>query len=68
MDNNKDLYAICELDQSVSKFFIDKSEGGIQERMIANTLTAREDRGVSKHKQEGTAIAVPLIIKIMEDI
>lgn len=49
-------------------FGIDKSEGGVQQRMIANTLTAREDRGVSKHKQEGTAVAIPLIIKIVEAI
>ena len=35
---------------------IDKSENGKQ-RTIANALTAREDRGVSKQRQTGTAIA-----------
>ena len=28
------------------------------ERKIANTLTAREDRGISRHNQEGTAIGI----------
>lgn len=28
------------------------------EREIANTITAREDRGVSKRRQEGTAIGI----------
>ena len=40
-------------------FGIDKSENG-QPRKQANTLTAREDRGVSKQKQTGTAIAIPI--------
>lgn len=35
---------------------IDKSNNG-EMRTIANTLTAREDRGVSKQRQTGTAIA-----------
>lgn len=42
------------------RFGIDKSIGGIVRRCIANTITAREDRGVSKHKQTGTAVAVCL--------
>lgn len=29
-----------------------------KERRIANTLTAREDRGISRHNQEGTAIGI----------
>jgi len=35
---------------------IDKSDNGKQ-RTIANTLTAREDRGISKQRQTGTAVA-----------
>jgi DNA (cytosine-5)-methyltransferase 1 len=42
------------------RFGIDKSIGGIVKRCIANTITAREDRGVSKHKQTGTAVAIPI--------
>lgn len=38
-------------------FFIDKNEHG-QPRRIANTITAREDRGVSVQNQTGTAIGV----------
>lgn len=51
-----------ELRTSYSDYFsgtvtgIDKSENGKQ-RTIANTLTAREDRGVSKQRQTGTAVA-----------
>lgn len=29
-----------------------------KERRIANTITAREDRGISAHNQEGTAIGI----------
>jgi hypothetical protein len=35
---------------------IDKSDNGKQ-RTIANALTAREDRGISKQRQTGTAVA-----------
>ena len=40
-------------------FGIDKSEQG-QPREYANTLTAREDRGVSNQRQTGTALAIIL--------
>lgn len=39
--------------------FIDKNQGGAV-REVANTLTAREDRGVSNLKQTGTAVMIPL--------
>ena len=46
-------------------FGIDKNANG-EEREIANTLTAREDRGVSNQKQTGTAVAysVPLDVSV----
>lgn len=40
-------------------FGIDKNVGG-QPRTVANTITAREDRGVSNQKQTGTAVAIPI--------
>ena len=40
-------------------FGIDKSEHG-QERTIANTITAREDRGVSVQNQTGTAVCIKI--------
>lgn len=36
---------------------IDKTVFGT-ERKIANTITAREDRGISAHNQEGTAVGI----------
>lgn len=44
----------------VNAFAIDKG-GAFSERTETNCLTAREDRGLSRHKQEGT-----LICKILE--
>lgn len=41
-------------------FGIDKSANGT-EIARANTLTAREDRGVSNYKSAGTAIAIPVL-------
>jgi DNA (cytosine-5)-methyltransferase 1 len=59
IDNN----GAWELRTSYSDYFrggavtgIDKSNNG-ETRTIANTLTAREDRGVSKQRQTGTAVA-----------
>lgn len=40
-------------------FALDKSTES-HVRTCANTLTAREDRGVSNQKQTGTAIAIPI--------
>lgn len=40
-------------------FAIDKNRSG-EERDVANTLTAREDRGVSEQKQTGTAVGIIL--------
>lgn len=40
-------------------FAIDKNISG-EERDIANTLTAREDRGVSEQKQTGTAVVLKI--------
>lgn len=40
-----------------TQFGMDKTIFGT-EREIANTLTAREDRGISIHNQEGTAVGV----------
>lgn len=41
----------------VRMFGIDYSDGG-KEREVANCLSARYDNGVSRHKQEGTAVGV----------
>ena len=40
-------------------FAIDKNRSG-EERDVANTLTAREDRGVSEQKQTGTAVVLKI--------
>lgn len=42
-------------DSSSDVFFIDKGIRA-EERDIANCITAREDRGLSRHSQEGTLI------------
>lgn len=46
---------------TIKSFGIDKNVGG-QPRTVANTITAREDRGVSNQKQTGTAVAIPIKI------
>ena len=53
--NNQDMACVCIL-----VFGLDKCKNG-KEKNIANTVTAREDRGVSNHNAEGTAIAIPVI-------
>lgn len=40
-----------------TQFAMDKTVFGT-ERRIANTITAREDRGISIHNQEGTAVGI----------
>lgn len=40
-------------------FAIDKNRSG-EERDVANTITAREDRGVSEQKQTGTAVVLKI--------
>ena len=47
---------------AIPMFGIDKNISG-QERECANTLTAREDRGISNLKQDGTAVCIPVLIK-----
>lgn len=42
---------------AVRMFGIDYNDGG-KERDVANCLTARYDAGVSRHKQEGTAVGI----------
>lgn len=42
-----------------SCFAIDKNRSG-EERDVANTITAREDRGVSEQKQTGTAVVLKI--------
>ena len=44
-------------------FGIDYNEGGA-EREVSNCLTTRYDAGVSKHKQEGTAVAITIPIAL----
>lgn len=59
---NTDNNGAWKLRTSYSDYFrgtvtgIDKSNNG-EMRTIANALTARENRGVSKQRQTGTAIA-----------
>ena len=53
---------IPEKIDKIRPFGIDKGICGV-ERPIANTITAREDRGVSMRRQEGTAVCVPVNIK-----
>lgn len=53
--HNNQPKIICGIDKSISgRRFIDK----------ANYITAREDRGVSNHKQEGTAVLEVKVMKI----
>lgn len=42
-------------------FAIDKTRKNPREIDIANCIVAKEDRGVSKHATEGTAIAIPIL-------
>ena len=52
----------CNLQAEMeSKFGIDKSKNAPQKIDVANCITAREDRGVSNRKAEGTAIVEPIV-------
>lgn len=58
---NQKMTAIMEIIPSEalnSPVFIDKNRRAV--RGTANTLTAREDRDVSNHGQEGTVVLIPL--------
>lgn len=59
-DSNKQGFDVAYDSESVliSKVIggIDKSSNEPKEINVANCITAREDRGVSKHKSEGTAV------------
>ena len=46
---------------TTQQFGIDKSRNKPRKIDIANCITAREDSGVSNHKAEGTAVAIPVI-------
>ena len=48
---------IHEADEGAPVSGVDKSINQPQLIQVANCLTAREDRGISNHRQEGTAIA-----------
>nr|DAV97865.1 MAG TPA: Cytosine specific methyltransferase [Caudoviricetes sp.] len=45
----------------IQPFGIDKSCNNPRKIDIANCITAQEDSGVSNHKAEGTAVAIPVI-------
>ena len=47
---------ICTDNNGVVTYGIDKSNNNPKSIEIANCITAREDRGISNHKSEGTAV------------
>lgn len=60
LDNFKITEGI-NLIKTTQPFGIDKSCNKPRKIDIANCIIAREDRGVSNHKAEGTAVAIPVL-------
>ena len=52
---------VINLIKTTQPFGIDKSCNSPRKIDIANCIIAREDRGISNHKAEGTAVAIPVI-------
>lgn len=44
-----------------NNFAVDKSRNASKKIDVANCISAKEDRGISNRREEGTAIAVPII-------
>lgn len=52
---------VINLIKTTQPFGIDKSCNSPRKIDIANCIIAREDKGISNHKAEGTAVAIPVI-------